>query len=235
MRWGRRWRGATLDNLQKLPVDFPELKVVKLEQNYRSTGAILQAANNVIGPNPKLYPKKLFSELGPGEPVRLSDADNEEHEAERIVLRIQSLRAGNDTGAGLGHWRDWKHFAVLYRANHQSRVLEKAFRKAAIPYKVSGGQSFFDRAEIRDLCAWLRLLVNNDDDPAFLRAITSPKRGIGHQTLAQLGEFSAKWKRPAFDKRMRPSELVFHDCEKTLPWYSKGIFGFPCEVKLSGL
>ena len=193
------WRGATLDNLQKLPVDFPELKVVKLEQNYRSTGAILQAANNVIGPNPKLYPKKLFSELGPGEPVRLSDADNEEHEAERIVLRIQSLRAGNDTGAGLGHWRDWKHFAVLYRANHQSRVLEQAFRKAAIPYKVSGGQSFFDRAEIRDLCAWLRLWVNNDDDPAFLRCVTTPKRGIGHTTLQKLGEFATLYRISMFE------------------------------------
>jgi ATP-dependent DNA helicase Rep len=193
------WRGATLDNLQKLPIEFPQLKVVKLEQNYRSTGAILQAANNVIGPNPKLYPKKLFSELGPGEPVRLSDADNEEHEAERIVLRIQSLRAGNDTGAGLSHWRDWKHFAVLYRANHQSRVLEKAFRKAAIPYKVSGGQSFFDRAEIRDLCAWLRLLVNNDDDPAFLRCVTTPKRGIGHTTLQKLGEFATQYRISMFE------------------------------------
>ncbi|MCX7271372.1 MAG: UvrD-helicase domain-containing protein, partial [Burkholderiales bacterium] len=193
------WRGATLDNLQKLPVDFPELKVVKLEQNYRSTSAILQAANNVIGPNPKLYPKKLFSELGPGEPVRLSDADNEEHEAERIVLRIQSLRAGNDTGVGLGQWRDWKHFAVLYRANHQSRVLEKAFRQAAIPYKVSGGQSFFDRAEIRDLCAWLRLWVNNDDDPAFLRCVTTPKRGIGHTTLQKLGEFATLYRISMFE------------------------------------
>ena len=193
------WRGATLDNLQKLPVDFPALKVVKLEQNYRSTSAILQAANNVIGPNPKLYPKKLFSELGAGEPVRLSDADNEEHEAERIVLRIQSLRAGNDTGAGLSHWRDWKHFAVLYRANHQSRVLEQAFRKAAIPYKVSGGQSFFDRAEIRDLCAWLRLWVNNDDDPAFLRCVTTPKRGIGHTTLQKLGEFATLYRISMFE------------------------------------
>jgi ATP-dependent DNA helicase Rep len=150
------------------------LKVVKLEQNYRSTSAILQAANNVIGPNPKLFPKTLFSELGEGEPVRVMDADNEEHEAERLVNRIQSLRGGNDTGEGMSQFRAWKDFAVLYRANHQSRMLEKAFRKAAIPYKVSGGQSFFDRAEIRDLCAWLRLWVNNDDDPAFLRCVTTP-------------------------------------------------------------
>ena len=193
------WRGATLDNLQRLPQDFPDLKVVKLEQNYRSTSAILQAANNVIGPNPKLFPKTLFSELGAGEPVRVMDADNEEHEAERLVNRIQSLRGGNDTGEGVSQFRDWKHFAVLYRANHQSRILEKAFRKAAIPYKVSGGQSFFDRAEIRDLCAWLRLWVNNDDDPAFLRCVTTPKRGIGHTTLQKLGEFANQYRISLFE------------------------------------
>ena len=193
------WRGATLDNLQRLPQDFPALKVVKLEQNYRSTSAILQAANNVIGPNPKLFPKTLFSELGEGEPVRVMDADNEEHEAERLVNRIQSLRGGNDTGEGMSQFRAWKDFAVLYRANHQSRMLEKAFRKAAIPYKVSGGQSFFDRAEIRDLCAWLRLWVNNDDDPAFLRCVTTPKRGIGHTTLQKLGEFANQYRISLFE------------------------------------
>ncbi|MBK8073014.1 MAG: UvrD-helicase domain-containing protein [Ramlibacter sp.] len=186
------WRGATLDNLKRLPQDFPNLKVVKLEQNYRSTGAILRAANNVIGPNPKLFPKTLFSELGEGEPVRVVDADNEEHEAERTVARIQSIRA---SGAG----QDWRGFAVLYRANHQARVFEQALRKAAIPYKVSGGQSFFDRAEIKDLCAWFRLWVNNDDDPAFLRAITTPKRGIGHTTLQTLGVFASKYKLSLFE------------------------------------
>ena len=193
------WRGATLDNLQRLPHDFPALKVVKLEQNYRSTSAILKAANHVIGPNPKLFPKTLFSELGEGEPVRVMDADNEEHEAERLVSRIQSLRGGNDTGEGMSQFRAWKDFAVLYRANHQSRMLEKAFRKAAIPYKVSGGQSFFDRAEIRDLCAWLRLWVNNDDDPAFLRCVTTPKRGIGHTTLQKLGEFANQYRISLFE------------------------------------
>jgi len=192
------WRGATLDNLRRLPQDFPNLKVIKLEQNYRSTSAILRAANNVIQPNPKLFPKTLFSELGEGEPVRVVDADTEEHEAERMVARIQSLRAGTDIAAG-GTPKELKDFAVLYRANHQARVLEKALRKAQIPYKVSGGQSFFDRAEIRDLCAWLRLWVNNDDDPAFLRAITTPKRGIGHQTLASLGEFSSQYKLSMFE------------------------------------
>ncbi len=193
------WRGATLDNLKRLPQDFPKLKVIKLEQNYRSTSAILRAANNVIEPNPKLFPKTLFSELGEGEPVRVVDADNEEHEAERVVARIQSLRAGHEVaGEGAQH-RELKDFAVLYRANHQARIFEKALRKAQIPYKVSGGQSFFDRAEIRDLCAWLRLWVNNDDDPAFLRAVTTPKRGIGHQTLQSLGVFASKYKLSLFE------------------------------------
>ena len=193
------WRGATLDNLKRLPEDFPQLKVVKLEQNYRSTSAILRAANHVIEPNPKLFPKTLFSELGEGEPVRVLDADNEEHEADRMVARIQSLRAGTATSAGGVQYRDYKEFAILYRANHMAKPFEKALRRAQIPYKVSGGQSFFDRAEIKDLCAWFRLWVNNDDDPAFLRAVTSPKRGIGHQTLAGLGTLASQYKLSLFE------------------------------------
>ena len=193
------WRGATLDNLKKLPMDFPSLKVVKLEQNYRSTSAILRAANNVIGPNPKLFPKNLWSDLGEGEPVRVIDADNEEHEAERAVARIQSLRVEGTLAQAGAQYREFKDFAVLYRANHQAKPFEKALRKANIPYKVSGGQSFFDRAEIRDLCAWFRLWANNDDDPAFLRAITNPKRGIGHQTLGSLGVFASQYKLSLFE------------------------------------
>ncbi|WP_353234287.1 UvrD-helicase domain-containing protein [Diaphorobacter ruginosibacter] len=186
------WRGATLDNLKKLPIDFPQLKIIKLEQNYRSTSAILRAANNVIQPNPKLFPKTLFSELGEGEPVRIVDCDTEEHEAERTVARILGLRASHNPQPA------WKDFAVLYRANHQAKPIEKALRKANIPYKVSGGTSFFDRAEIKDLCAWFRLWINNDDDPAFLRAITTPRRGIGHTTLGKLGEFSSQHKLSMF-------------------------------------
>ncbi|MFT4240652.1 MAG: UvrD-helicase domain-containing protein [Acidovorax sp.] len=186
------WRGATLDNLRKLPEDFPNLRVIKLEQNYRSTSAILRAANNVIGPNPKLFPKTLFSELGEGEPVRVLDCDTEEHEAERAVARIQGLRAAANPPP------DWKSFAILYRANHQAKPFEKALRRANIPYKVSGGTSFFDRAEIKDLCAWFRLWINNDDDPAFLRAIANPKRGIGHTTLGALGEFATRHKQSMF-------------------------------------
>ncbi|WP_367848501.1 ATP-dependent helicase [Rhodoferax sp. WC2427] len=193
------WRGATLDNLKKLPIDFPQLKVITLEQNYRSTSAILRAANNVIGPNPKLYPKTLFSELGEGEPVRVVDADNEEHEAERAVARIQSLRAGTAAVVQGPQYQEFRHFAILYRANHQAKPFEKALRKAAIPYKVSGGTGFFDRAEIKDLCAWFRLWINSDDDPAFLRCITTPKRGIGHQTLGKLGEFATQYKLSLFE------------------------------------
>jgi ATP-dependent DNA helicase Rep len=190
------WRGATLDNLKRLPLDFPTLKVIKLEQNYRSTGAILRAANNVIGPNPKLFVKNLWSDRGEGEPVRVVDADHEAHEAERVVARIQSLLAITPATASTLNYRG---FAVLYRANHQARVFEQALRKVQIPYKVSGGTSFFDRAEIKDLCSWLRLWVNNDDDPAFLRAVTTPKRGIGHQTLQQLGSFASQYKLSLFE------------------------------------
>ena len=186
------WRGATIDNLRRLPQEYPALKVIPLEQNYRSTGHILRAANAVIAHNPKLFEKKLWSAYGDGEPVRVVECDGEEHEAERAVAFIQSRR-------GQGGNVALRDFAVLYRANHQARMFEQALRKASIPYKVSGGQSFFDRAEIKDLCAWLRLLVNNDDDPAFLRAVTTPKRGIGHQTLASLGEFAGKWKTSLYE------------------------------------
>jgi ATP-dependent DNA helicase Rep len=150
-----------------------------------------------------VFEKKLWSELGTGDPVIVLECDGEEHEAERVVARIQSLRSQGigdiAPGTSGADALAWKSFAVLYRANHQARVFEKALRKASIPYKVSGGQSFFDRAEIKDLCAWLRLIVNNDDDPAFLRAVTTPKRGIGHQTLASLGAFAGRWKTSLFE------------------------------------
>jgi len=204
------WRGATIDNLKRLPQDYPSLEVVPLEQNYRSTGHILRAANRVIAANPKLFEKKLWSDLGDGEPVRVVECDSEDHEAERAVARVQALRAaggitasaGNDA---VGQALDWKDFAILYRANHQARVFEQKLRAAQIPYKVSGGQSYFDRAEIKDLCAWLRLLVNQDDDPAFLRAVATPKRGIGHQTLTALGEFAGTWKVSLYEALFAPT------------------------------
>ena len=195
------WRGATIDNLRRLPQDWPDLKVIPLEQNYRSTGNILRAANNVIAGNPKLFEKKLWSEFGDGDPVRLVACDGEEHEAERAVAFIQSMRA---QGGAIADDRDsgqikFSDFAILYRANHLARPFEKKLRSANIPYKVSGGTGFFDRAEIKDLCSWLRLLVNQDDDPAFLRAVATPKRGIGHTTLGKLGEFSHQYKVSLFE------------------------------------
>jgi ATP-dependent DNA helicase Rep len=201
------WRGATTDNLKRLPKDFPQLQVIALEQNYRSTGHILRAANAVIANNPKLFEKKLWSDFGDGEPVKLLACDGEEHEAERAVARIQALRNGTLTAPGGSADGNNKlaDFAILYRANHQARVFEHKLRAAQIPYKVSGGQSYFDRAEIKDLCAWLRLLVNQDDDPAFLRAVTTPKRGIGTQSLLALGEFASKWKVSLFEALFSPT------------------------------
>jgi ATP-dependent DNA helicase Rep len=192
------WRGATLENLRRLPQDYPSLKLIALEQNYRSTGHILRAANAVIAHNPKLFEKRLWSDLGDGDPVRVLECDGEAHEAERAVARIQAVR-----GAG-GEVR-YADFAVLYRANHQARVFEQKLRAAQIPYRVSGGQSFFDRAEIRDLVAWLRLLVNHDDDPAFLRAVGTPRRGIGAQTLAALGDFAGARRLSLFGALSAPS------------------------------
>ena len=178
------WRGATLENLQRLTQDFPNLKVVKLEQNYRSTVTILTAANHLIARNPKLYPKRLWSEHGVGDPVQVICNDTDEQEAESVVVRLQAHKFERR-----GTYAD---YAILYRGNHQARVFEQALRKERIPYLLSGGQSFFERAEIRDLIAYLRLLVNDDDDPAFIRAITVPRRGVGTATLQALGSYAGQ-------------------------------------------
>ncbi len=192
------WRGATIDNLKRLGQDWPALTVIALEQNYRSTGHILRAANAVIGGNPKLYDKKLWSDFGDGEQVRRVECDSDSHEAERALAFIQATRAAQPATG-------WRDFAVLYRANHQARAFEEKLRTAQVPYRVSGGQSWFDRAEIKDLCAWLRLLVNPDDDPAFLRAVRTPKRGIGDTTLDKLGRFAGQWKCSLFEALFAPA------------------------------
>jgi len=178
------WRGATMENLAKLPADYPGLKIIKLEQNYRSVQRILAAANRVISRNPKLFEKTLWSDLGAGEPITVSAMDDEQAEAESIAMRISAMRFERRLR--------WKDFAVLYRSNHQSRVLEQALRNLKIPYTISGGQSFFDKAEVRDILAYLRLLANDDDDPAFIRAATTPRRGIGQATLQALGAYAAE-------------------------------------------
>jgi len=178
------WRGADIDNLKKLPNEFPSLKVIKLEQNYRSTVRILKAANNVISHNEKLFDKTLWSELGHGDPIYVTASRDNETEAEGVVMKLQAHR--------FEHRGKFRDYAILYRSNHQARLLETQLRNQKIPYLLSGGQSFFDKAEIKDLTSYLRLLANEDDDPAFIRAATTPKRGIGAATLQVLGQYAGE-------------------------------------------
>lgn len=176
------WRGAKPQNLVLLGEDFPKLKLIKLEQNYRSSQCILRAANILIANNPHVYDKALFSELAYGEPLRVLIAANEEQEAERVIAEMVRHKFVGRTQYG--------DYAILYRGNHQSRLLERALMTNRIPYKLSGGTSFFGRAEIKDIMAYLRLVVNPDDDNAFLRVVNLPKRGIGPSTLERLGNYA---------------------------------------------
>jgi ATP-dependent DNA helicase Rep len=185
------WRGATIENLKQLQVDFPDLKVIKLEQNYRSTTRILQAANSVISNNPKLFEKKLWSEHGLGDPVKVLAMQDDEQEAEQVAIMLSAHRFERRA--------KFSDYAILYRGNHQARVIEQALRKERIPYTISGGQSFFDRAEIKDIISYLRLIANQDDDPAFIRAVTTPKRGVGQATLEALGAFAGQWQCSLFE------------------------------------
>ena len=178
------WRGADVENLNQLTKDFSNLKVIKLEQNYRSTVRILRAANHVIANNPKLFEKKLWSDLGTGDMLHVSASRDENHEAENVVTKL--------TAHMFEHRTHYKDYAILYRGNHQSRILEQQLRNNKIPYTISGGQSFFDKAEIKDITSYLRLIANEDDDPAFIRAATTPKKGIGSTTLERLGEYASK-------------------------------------------
>ncbi|MDG6453517.1 DNA helicase Rep [Glaesserella parasuis] len=176
------WRGAKPENMGRLQQDFPKLKVIKLEQNYRSSQRILHCANILIDNNDHLFDKRLFSQLGEGEKLNVIEAKNEEREAERIVGELIAHRFSRKT--------KYKDYAILYRGNHQSRLLEKLLIQNRIPYKISGGTSFFAKAEIKDMLAYLRLLVNQDDDAAFLRIVNTPKREIGAATLEKLGQLA---------------------------------------------
>ncbi len=176
------WRGADVENLRQLSVDYPQLKVIKLEQNYRSTSRILHAANTVIAHNEKLFEKKLWSEHGAGEAVTVVACQTPEHEAESVVMKLSAHKFEHRT-----HFKD---YAILYRGNHQARLFEQQLRNHKIPYALSGGRSFFENAEIRDLCAYMRLIANEDDDLAFIRAITVPRRGVGPATLEALGRYA---------------------------------------------
>ena len=178
------WRGADIENLRGLPRDYPKLKVIKLEQNYRSTVRILKAANAVIAHNEKLFEKTLWSDLGHGDPITVTACRDGEREAEHVVMKLLAHK--------FEHKTQFSDYAILYRGNFQARVIEQFLRDQRVPYSLSGGQSFFDKSEIKDICAYLRLLANSDDDPAFIRAITTPRRGVGGATLEALGTYAGE-------------------------------------------
>ncbi len=176
------WRGANSENLNLLKNDYSNLEIIKLEQNYRSTHTILNAANQVIQNNPKLFVKKLWSEYGAGEAIRILSCSSEEAEAETVARKIMLHQLHKNC--------KFSDYAILYRGNHQARILEQALRNYKLPYTVAGGQSFFEKPEIKDVMAYLRLINNSDDDNAFIRALTTPKRGIGQVTLDKLVNYA---------------------------------------------
>lgn len=178
------WRGANSENLQLLKTDFPQLEVIKLEQNYRSSTRILKAANTLIAHNPKMFEKRLWSEHGLGDAVQVHACRDGDHEAELVVTKLLAHKFQQRS--------QFKDYAILYRGNHQARIFEEQLRNHRVPYVMSGGQSFFEKAEIKDIISYLRLISNADDDPAFIRAITTPKRGIGTATLEALGRYAGE-------------------------------------------
>ncbi|NKI36558.1 UvrD-helicase domain-containing protein [Wenzhouxiangella sp. XN79A] len=176
------WRGARPENLDQLSVDYPRLKVVKLEQNYRSVGNILNAANAVIAQNPHTHEKRLWSEHGPGDLIAVRDYVDESDEAEGVARDLTAAHGGTTMR--------WGQAAILYRSNFQARELEKALREYNIPYRVSGGPSWFDAREIRDGLAYLKLMFNPEDNPSFIRVLNTPRRGVGSGSLARLLDFA---------------------------------------------
>lgn len=178
------WRGARPENLTILQQDFPDLKVIKLEQNYRSTQTILHAANQVIQNNPHLFEKVLWSHNNPGESIRILSCKDEHHEAMRVASDILTAK--------LNHNKQYGEYAILYRSNHQAYPLERQLQGFKIPYHITGGSSFFEKAEIKDITAYLKLIVNPEDDRSLLRIINTPKRRIGTSTISGLSEYSAQ-------------------------------------------
>ena len=184
------WRGAQPENLQLLNEDFPMLNVIKLEQNYRSTGCILKCANSLIANNSHVFEKNLWSDLGFGQPIRIIRCRHEEDEADQIVAELNHHQFINRTAH--------KDYAILYRGNHQSRVFERMLRENNIPYYLSGGMSFFAYSEIKDIMSYLRIIANPDDDNAFLRIANVPRREIGPTSLEKLSKFSTKYDHSLF-------------------------------------
>lgn len=184
------WRGANYENIVQFEKDFPEVKEIKLEQNYRSTGTILDAANSIISHNTKRKKKNLWSKSGEGNPIELSYPDNEIKEAQFIAETITLLRMQDDLSYG--------DFGILVRTNSLTTAIEDALLMNGIPYAVSGGQSFFQRKEIKDIIAYLRVITNPDDDISLLRIINTPRRGIGKKALEQITELGKKEKCSVF-------------------------------------
>lgn len=184
------WRGAQPENLALLNQDFPQLKVIKLEQNYRSTGCILKSANSLIANNPHEFEKNLWSDLGFGQPVKIVKTRHEDDEAEQVIAELNHHQFVNRT--------PYNDYAILYRGNHQSRVFERMLRENNIPYYLSGGLSFFAYSEIKDIMSYLRLVTNPDDDNAFLRVANVPRREIGPGTLEKLSNFSTRYEHSLF-------------------------------------
>ena len=185
------WRGAQPENLQQLQRDYPNLEIIKLEQNYRSCGTVLKAANALIANNPHSIVKRLWSGLPEGERIRVIPCADDRDEAAMIAAEI--LHRGYTTRAG------WGDFAVLYRGNHQSRVLEQALREQRIPYHLSGGTSFFERSEVKDLMCYLRLAVNPDDNSAFMRIVNTPRRDLGVTSRAAIAQHAGRQRVSLFE------------------------------------
>ena len=205
------WRGASIENLHNLRNDYTNLRVIKLEQNYRSSQRILKVANHLINHNTKVFEKNLWSDHGIGDPIRIYAARDDEHEAESVVMKLMAHK--------FEHRLRFADYAILYRSNHLSRGFEEQLRAQRVPYTVSGGTSFFDRAEIKDITSYLRLIANPDDDPAFIRAITTPKRGIGNTTLEKLGSYAGARHISLFEAAFEPEierELAARQHEELL-------------------
>ena len=176
------WRGARPENISRVQQDFPSLQVIKLEQNYRSSSRILNAANTLIANNNHMFEKNLWSAAGPGEFIRVFPCKNADEESNQVAVDILSRRFQSGD--------DYQQFAILYRSNFQSRSYEKALRDHSIPYQITGGTAFFERQEIKDIMAYLRLLTNPDDDRALLRIINTPRREIGAATIKTLANYA---------------------------------------------
>ncbi len=193
-----RWRGADIGNILSFEKDYPNAKVILLEQNYRSTGRILQAANDVIENNESRYPKKLHTDNDEGEKITLFKAGNEQQEAQYVVKTIKDLMEKEN--------RSLDDFAILYRTNAQSRVMEEVLVKSNMTYQIVGGTKFYDRKEIKDLLAYLRLIANNDDDLSLARIINEPKRNIGATSFERMATYAIEQDRSIFDAL---NEVVF--------------------------